>query len=189
MRTKNTLEDTKVAIIGGGVAGTTAACFLLKAGAKVTLFERESDVLMRFKAAKHRLIHPHLYDWPRPGWDDQEARVPHMNWRFGSAASIADELYEKFDETVAIYGEQMRIHKNVSKVSYETHSVTAEIPGKEAVSDVFEHIIFAVGPGKESLISQGKGYWSEDPIAALQKNSHETFVIIGTGDGGQGQRA
>ena len=83
---KRIVEDTKVAIIGGGVAGTTAACFLLKAGAKVTLFERESDVLMRFKAAKHRLIHPHLYDWPRPGWDDQEARVPHMNWRFGSAA-------------------------------------------------------------------------------------------------------
>ena len=78
----------------------------------------------------------------------------------------------------------MRIHKNVSKVSYETHSVTAEIDGKYAVSDVFDHIIFAVGPGKESLISQGKAYWSEDQIAAIQKNSQETFVVIGTGDGG-----
>ena len=34
------LAQTDVAVVGGGMAGLTAACFLARAGAEVTLFEK-----------------------------------------------------------------------------------------------------------------------------------------------------
>lgn len=38
METRNT--QTNVAVVGGGMAGLTAACYLARAGVGVTVFER-----------------------------------------------------------------------------------------------------------------------------------------------------
>jgi threonine dehydrogenase-like Zn-dependent dehydrogenase len=65
-----------VAVIGGGLAGMTAALAAQEAGAAVTLYERKADLLHLQRGCQLRFIHPNVYDWPDPESSDAFTRLP-----------------------------------------------------------------------------------------------------------------
>src|SRR5947207_2129253 len=58
------LKGLKIAIVGAGAGGITAAARACEHGADVTLFEENSEVLSIQSNSRHRWLHPTIYDWP-----------------------------------------------------------------------------------------------------------------------------
>src|SRR5438552_19113901 len=57
------LKGLEVAIVGGGVAGVTAAAMAIQRGAPVTLIERLQNIL-EIQIRNDRWLHPTIYEWP-----------------------------------------------------------------------------------------------------------------------------
>lgn len=98
----------RVAVIGGGVFGCTAAVELARTGADVTLFERQRDILMGASRANQGRVH-RGYHYPRdPHAAELSARAAEFEARFGGclvkgtrqhylvAVDSDAEVYEKF---------------------------------------------------------------------------------------------
>jgi hypothetical protein len=97
----------RVAVVGGGVFGCTTAVELHRAGAEVTVFERQWDVLMGASRANQGRIH-RGYHYPRdPHAVDLAVRAAEFEARFPQclidtrqhylvAADSDAEIYEKF---------------------------------------------------------------------------------------------
>src|SRR5262245_37796967 len=73
-------DKMRAVVVGAGAAGLTAALALNRVGARVTILERNEVILPRFRANTQRHLHPHAYDWPRPGSTEPIAQLPLMNW-------------------------------------------------------------------------------------------------------------
>jgi CheY-like chemotaxis protein len=87
----------KVVVIGGGVAGVTAAAGLAQLGAKVHLIEHTDVLLPLQKACRTRWVHPHIYDWPDPDSESPKANLPLLPWTAGYAHDVASELEQALD--------------------------------------------------------------------------------------------
>src|SRR5262249_46548571 len=60
--------SSTVAVVGAGAAGLTAALAADRHGAQVIVLEKGTDPMPLLSGCDHRLLHPHLYDWPDDGW-------------------------------------------------------------------------------------------------------------------------
>src|ERR1700731_276728 len=91
------LRGSNLAIVGGGVAGVTAAAMALERGARVTLFESLESILA-IQNKSDRWLHPTLYDWPfsAPGSDNDRTDLPVMNWSSGSADAMVKTLIKEW---------------------------------------------------------------------------------------------
>ncbi len=58
------LRGKRVAIIGGGIAGVTAASAALVFQANVTVLERNEELLHLQRGCHNRYLHPAIYEWP-----------------------------------------------------------------------------------------------------------------------------
>jgi NADPH-dependent 2,4-dienoyl-CoA reductase/sulfur reductase-like enzyme len=56
--------NSRVAVVGGGVAGVTFAAAASRMGGTVVLFERRSQILHLLRGCHTRHLHPNVYDWP-----------------------------------------------------------------------------------------------------------------------------
>lgn len=189
------LESRRVAVVGGGVAGTTAAIGFLARGAGVTLFERAKTVLHVQQDAGHRQIHPTVNVWPATRLDPT-APLPFMHWHEGRADKIVAALRGSWRQYEAYVNVQ--VSREVVGVADGPHGVrllvrdpaNPDAPG-ELTPDLFHVVVFATGFGEEIVCAGGKplSYWTEKRGHSLAKrlkslgaNAHVT--IGGTGDGG-----
>src|SRR4051794_9411876 len=68
MEKHGTMADMRVAIVGAGIAGVTAAAHMLEqTNAEVAVFEAAPRPLWLQDDCRERWLHPGLYDWPLPG--------------------------------------------------------------------------------------------------------------------------
>lgn len=85
-----------IAVVGGGIAGLTAAMALRKifslaphsTDRMITLFEKRSVLCPLQRGCATRWVHPHIYDWPESGSTNPSAGLPIMNWRAGRASDV-----------------------------------------------------------------------------------------------------
>jgi tetratricopeptide (TPR) repeat protein len=180
------LRGSNLAIVGGGVAGVTAAAMALERGARVTLFESLESILA-IQNKSDRWLHPTLYDWPfsAPGSDNDRTDLPVMNWSSGSADAMVKTLIKEWEERK--HGGRLTTHLNAevteinaSKDQGKTtvrwrHRTTKEETQQEGQ---FDQIIFAVGFGLENQ----KSYWEKDSLDQSQKKN-QCILIVGYGDG------
>ncbi|HWO24035.1 MAG TPA: FAD-dependent oxidoreductase [Kofleriaceae bacterium] len=190
------VAGSRVAVIGGGASGVTAAVALAHLGASVELIEQTDVLLPLQQGCRTRWIHPHIYDWPEAGSEDEEAALPLVGWRAGYAHDVARSLAGAFDRACEQSGERIRL-----TLSARVQSVTGggrprvswqgRSPGGEKVVRTgkdFDAVIVAVGFGIEVGSEQlpMSSYWRNDdldqPVLRLQQEVR--CLVSGNGDGG-----
>ncbi|HKB68093.1 MAG TPA: FAD-dependent oxidoreductase [Pyrinomonadaceae bacterium] len=181
-----------LAIIGGGVAGVTAAAAAAALGWKVHLFEQRPVLCHLQHGCDTRWLHPHIYDWPQPGSDDPYAGLPLLNWKEGTAATVTEQIMLEFNEIARGAGDNLKIHLGATTQLAEGNRVkwdnSQENPrGGERE---FSHIVLAVGFGIEAGVHEAStpSYWRNDsvnqPRPGITSEKPDLYFVSGTGDGG-----
>lgn len=181
--------DSRIAVIGGGIAGLTAAVAAARVGCKVTLLERGEDVLPLLSGTSTRWIHPHIYDWPAVGSEHDDAGLPVLDWSAGMADDVGKKLRAEFKAEAARL--EILVRTAVDEVvcpelrEDRPHLLRWKSDEDPFGRGKFDKIIFAVGFGAERSFGdvQAVPYWSADDLQTLRSVKH-SILISGCGDGG-----
>jgi hypothetical protein len=183
----------KIAVIGSGASGATAAAAAIVLGYEVHLFEQRPFPLHLQHGCDTRWVHPRLYDWPQPGSEHPYAQLPLLNWQAGTAADVAEQILNDFEEIKEKPNTgQLKPHIG-AEIEFEkplrirwTGAREGNKNGAVAVSAV----IFAVGFGVERHVERrfSPSYWRNDslnqPEPGAPGGERTKLLISGTGDGG-----
>ena len=173
-----------VAVIGGGIAGLTAAAGLMSFGCRVDVFEAGPVPMARLRSAHHRIAHPTIATWPakRP---DITTRLPFLEWHLGPYSEVAASLISQFE---SLKPADSRLLLNVAvrrivEVATDLLMVKADVDTPET----YRLAIIAIGSGEE-LSAPGissSSYWQPDNLETeIAHNRFDDFVVSGSGDGG-----
>jgi thioredoxin reductase len=179
-------QRPKIAVVGGGVAGVTAAICAVRKGIEVHLFEKATDVLTLFHGASHRSIHPNLFNWPKEGSLNPTARLPFLQWEFATATEVARNLRDQFRRFELDNTDLLQVHRGTTRrLSDDTgHRPTLVTLGDGNPLD-FDHVVVAVGFGEETRENwHADSYWQADSFTSVRFNTVREFIVVGTGDGG-----
>lgn len=192
----------KVAVIGGGAFGLTAAAAGVWVGLDIHLFEKSQVLIPVQRGCDTRWLHPHYYDWPKAGSDDPQAHLAILDWRAGTAGQVADQMERVFDYhskrakrapgrlDITLGAAQLEIRVPQGRRKSPFVIVCRRNDGEQYIGQ-FHAIIYAVGFGMEhgEDLSFGRGvpYWRNDHLSQIDMR-HPTrkapYLISGTGDGG-----
>lgn len=184
--------NSKIAVVGGGIAGVTAAAALLLTGRNVTLFERR-EILHLQSSASHRFVLPRVAEWPDDVSLCERAQLPLLDWKASTASEIVGELTQKWRELlswVPATSYKIESHCEIIEVRQNDKNPAEVIflRNSEKLSEVFDVVIMAVGHGFEEGTDKRrdvKTYWEQDGLTHPVRESDSIKVIIaGTGDGG-----
>ncbi len=165
---KRITANTKIAVVGGGVAGITAAAAAVALGSDVYLFEHRPILLHLQHGCDTRWVHPHIYEWPDPGSNEPYAGLPLLDWRESTASEIVEQLLTEFTHIAKSESTLLHIHQGASvslvgplRVKWE-HSLAT--PYNREME--FDMVIFAVGFGVERGVDRDDtpSYWRNDSI-------------------------
>lgn len=187
----------RLAVVGGGLAGLTAAAAAASKGCMVTLFERNEDLLHVQRTNGSRYIHPHVNRWPATSVKDTTTDLPFLNWyasRTSDVCAQIEEEWRSFDAGLTKNDEDVTVRRrhDVTDVQ-EVHDgyivVWQNGAGGEAFSDgVFRRVILAVGFGLERSMAPipFRSYWEDDSLhqGVTVPGRELKIVVSGTGDGG-----
>lgn len=180
----------RVAVIGAGIGGMTAAIAVAKLQATVTVFERHSDLLHNLRGCHTRHLHPNIYDWPLPVASEPGTDLPFMNWQAASADAVASTLLKQWHElavepAVTVRAQvKVRVRERLSDGMRRVTVVSA--PHQELKFDL---VILAVGFGVENTVAPQplRSYWRDDALHQPEIELRETrthCLVSGNGDGG-----
>jgi hypothetical protein len=188
-RTGKLGAKTRVAVVGGGAAGLTVSVAAARVGATVTLLEKLHAPMGVQRRSTKRYIHPHIYDWPAPGSEIDDAQLPILNWTARNADGLATLIEREWKKEVDRYqnNKQLVSHFEVREVSVEPTSsacrtVTWNAAGPHGGD--FDIVILAVGFGRESdTDGLQHRYWEDDRLDKID-DEKKACLISGCGDGG-----
>ncbi|MFZ5475265.1 MAG: FAD-dependent oxidoreductase [Myxococcota bacterium] len=163
----------RLAVVGAGIGGSTAAVAAALDGWDVTLFDRES-IAMSMQASSQRLVHPHLFDWPRAALTEEDAGLPLMNWRVGEARAVVGVLREELGRS----GVVTNPNSNILGLRRDVPKWAVDVEGSPRVWR-FDAVIVAVGFGVEASHS----YWATAGRDGPERSGHP-ITISGSGDSG-----
>jgi Pyridine nucleotide-disulphide oxidoreductase len=180
----------RIAVIGGGVAGLTAAAGAALKGYHVTLLERERRLLHLLAGCDKRWLHPRIYDWPAPdSLRDDTEDLGVLTWSADAASRVAEQILAGWESVKARAGDRIREITGVRRVglkpgSGSTRKITWEEPGLQ--SGTFDAVIIAVGFGIERPLDpiRLRSYWRDDDLAQGDFAAGRRVFISGLGDGG-----
>lgn len=180
-------------MVGAGFGGLTAAVYAALQGAKVLVLEKESRPLNRFRESD-RYIHPRMYDWPRPGWDIDDAALPVLNWKAGRASQVISKIESELDIATANFG--VSIQSSAAVKAIDGSAKAAWVRWSDGEGSFYERevdvIIVAIGFGEERFkypVPAGEApiqqYWQlrkpETSFCPIGRN--DLLQIVGNGDG------
>jgi hypothetical protein len=189
-------DQPDLVVIGAGVAGLTAAAAAACLGVKVWILEAHEHPLALQRGCRHRLLHPHFYEWPEPGCWKMSAGLPILDWEEASAAEVADRIWGQFKAIEAAKGIQTFTSVRDVQVPLpkpgQNPDITWQNPGGAKDQPTRAQppvVILAVGFGVEQTVPDLPvlSYWRDDPLdqAPLPWRTGEyTQIVSGTGDGG-----
>ena len=182
-------KGAKIAIIGGGAFGVTAAAAAALAGFDVQLFEAKGTLLHLQKGCDTRWVHPHSYDWPQDGSVSELARLPLMDWQAAKASEVADMLQVQVDDVINNPNAKLRVLLDVKDIKVRSEGsgilrIAYEHRGEQDSCRV-NAVIYAVGFGIDR--SNTATYWRNDDLAqtavAYKKGVKAAYTVCGFGDG------
>lgn len=178
-------NETDVAVIGGGIAGVTAAAALLSRGCNVTIIEERGSLLSLQRGGHHRMVHPTINFWPN---DDLEwtTKLPFLDWFAGSSVAVVKDVTREWEKYFA--GRTSAIVPNTAVSSFKfdpaTKKVVIEV-GAKPFREV-DLALVATGFGVEWDMDDPlqNPYWTRDDIEDLAERTNIDLAVSGTGDGG-----
>lgn len=188
-----------VAVVGGGAGGMTiAAAIALQGAAMVHLLEGGHELMPLQSNAHRRRLDPHIYGWPEPGADNEEAELPILDWKSGSAVEVRATILQEFGEVRLAVGDRLvaRLGHLVTGVTPNTtgfqisYECDTSHGGREAGGVRVDIIVLAIGFGLESrrLVAgiRPESYWRDAgvPGGDVEGRPRPSVAISGNGDGG-----
>jgi hypothetical protein len=181
LATRRIGPGSSLLVVGAGFGGLTAAAAAVRSGCRVTVVERTQSRLSLQRNCRHRFLHPHIYDWPFPGFRDPDAGLPILNWRADTADAVVRQIDSEIDALRSV---------GLSEV-FAVDSVTVTQKGiafwreKNANRTCeFEAVVLAVGYGLERDGPGAISYWADIPIDMdTSDGSAKKVLISGSGDG------
>jgi hypothetical protein len=181
--TKRIKAADKVAVIGGGLAGVTAAAGFASCGCTVHLFDRGTRPLPRQRLTTHRMIHPSINLWPRKPLDST-TEFPFLEWYAGVCGDVAKRLGDLVD---GFQGVEFFPETEVT----DTFDLATDLLGIQTApktkTSEYRLALLVVGFGSETVASDfpPRDYWSPDNLENLRDTKPSTtFIVSGCGDGG-----
>jgi hypothetical protein len=179
-------KGSRVAVIGGGVSGITAAAGAAFLECQVTLLEKNHYLLHLLRGNTTRWIHPHIYDWPEEGAENPNAGLPILNWRAGLAGDVTRQILNQWESFQ--YKDRIKVITGVD-ITEIGFKMPVEISWNSIgfKYDAFDAVILAVGFGTETkkFNLPSTTYWQNDVLGQINnKTPSKKFLISGCGDGG-----
>ena len=177
------LERKKIAIIGAGVAGLTAAAAALLSGANVTVLERRTDILTLQKGNSKRWLHPRIYDWPFTNEPDRDARLPVLSWTASNSEEVAKQIHQAWKQISNDFQGFVSVQTSAGQpeVNY-TPADGLTVSWNSTGPRAFDVVILAVGFGLEGTAA-AHSYWAPDELD-VDFGPSQKCLVSGYGDGG-----
>jgi hypothetical protein len=103
------LARKRVAVIGGGAAGMTAAAALRGLGVdEIHVFDVAAAPMHPQRGSHTRFLHPNLFHWPEPGWRNDHAHLPIGDWSAGYADSVREQVLQSCGDVTINYCVEVR---------------------------------------------------------------------------------
>ena len=187
------VEGQRLVVVGGGVAGLTAASAACSKGCDVTLFERSSDVLALQRGNYVRHIHPNILDWPAESSAQRSTDWPFLNWTSATVDNVVRQIeadWLRFADHITIRTRHEVLGPIIDADGSQVLrvvSLDASNPDPQPVD--CDYIVLAVGFGLERTLERvpGRSYWLNDslhqevPFASAEARR---ILVTGCGDGG-----
>jgi hypothetical protein len=206
LQRNNKRRAGRVAVVGGGIAGLTAAACcvaLFERSTSVTLFERLLDICPIQQGADGRWLHPRIYDWPFDGSRAPSASLPVLNWSEGRASDVARMILREFGEYCESFAsDDTRLSvflglrhfqidaakKSISWVATKSNRAGSffQLDDPGGMSSNFDTIILAAGFGLEARTPPYslESYWRNEQLAQpFLDGSQRRYLVSGFGDG------
>jgi hypothetical protein len=188
-RTGKLVAGSKVAVVGAGLAGLTAAFAAHQLGSKVVLFERRSVPLHLQRGCQLRFIHPHILDWPALHSDVRLTNLPCLNWGAGMAEDVSSMVLEGW---LSVEREiESRYNCHVRSVDTTGAGLLPILKGEgqdQNFDYVCDCVILAVGFGLERKLPGIPllSYWENDNFGRpiISDPIPRRYLVTGCGDGG-----
>ncbi len=181
-------DGERVAVIGAGAAGSTIAAALALTGKTVTLYD-PADKILQLQSASTKLLHPHIYEWPKLGALDDRAGLPIMDWKAGVGGEVCDALRAEFAKIIASLPELSFVsgHKLIDIVARDKGWLLNFDNGGKPQQRIFQHVVLAMGFGSERKTGdvEPEDYWRPGAIGttATEPVAGTRYFVSGNGDG------
>ncbi|WP_152629463.1 tetratricopeptide repeat protein [Haliangium ochraceum] len=176
----------RVAVIGGGVAGLTAAAGALRKGCEVTVLEKNERLLHMFERCTKRWLHPRVYDWPLPDSLDPDAALPVLTWQAAPAGEVVERIREQWEAIKTKSGDRARVESNISNADIDTSNAPPLVTWNPYEIGEFNVVVVAVGFGIEKRFPAATwtSYWDDDALDGSDRGDGEVSILVsGLGDG------
>ncbi|MEM9358672.1 MAG: NAD(P)-binding protein [Pseudomonadota bacterium] len=182
-------QDSKIAVIGGGISGITAAAALAMQGVrpKVRIYEQRDCLVHLQQRSPDRFVHPNIYNWPHPNSLQKDANLPILSWTAGSAGEVASQCLEQFDAIANEYAIEIILEAKVIGLETLEHEGVKVTSSAFTSPNVYDIVIIAVGFGYEREIKgENESYWSSSRFVGSLRTAEENPLVFisGNGDGG-----
>ncbi|MEO1523203.1 MAG: FAD-dependent oxidoreductase [Cyanobacteria bacterium J06633_2] len=185
--------EKRIAVIGGGIGGLTAARAAAHHGATVTLFEKQRGLVPIQSGNTQRIIHPHIYDWPDEGSENETSELPFLNWSAGACNDVFHRVTDEFNNYVANTASEILSVKDETSISSVCIAEPAPDRARVEISsddgtfhDFFDIVLVAVGFGLETRSAEAGGvisYWQNDDLEQVigyTKDDPEITLVSGS---------
>ncbi len=178
----------RTAVLGGGAAGATMAVALALLGKEVTLYDAAADIL-QLQSASDRLLHPHIYEWPKLGSLDDRAGLPVLDWLAGSADEVCVAVRADFRRLLSSLAQlQVAFGHKLARIASSPGGWRLSFKGGDALEDrQYAHVVLAMGFGDERPcgVAVPEDYWRPKSVgtAATEPEAGATYIVSGNGDG------
>jgi hypothetical protein len=180
VKTDQLQRGKELAVVGGGVAGLTAAFAAQHCGWNVTLIEKNQDVIALQRASQERWIHPHIYDWPAEGSEAPRAGLPILDWEADYACKVITEQFDAFRRKFRASEERIDKHFLVDNVELEMENGSPRLKWGNSSRPFsmwswLSDLVWSHGPIAEKVIGK--------TMESIPRESGETTVGLSLAQG------
>jgi len=196
----------RVAVVGAGLGGITAAVAALSKECSVDLFEQASQTCPLQRGNDIRFVHPNILSWPEQICETAHTDFPFLNWTASSVRGVIKQIDLQWKRHVAnprlrrlFNYHVVRLYVSPSKAGPQRPWIAANrvvdgaIAGDVAgdrtpgfIEEQYDCVILAVGFGEERSVAGVPfvSYWENDSLHQETGRVRRSIFVSGCGDGG-----